>query len=115
VLDVGADEPVVSKQDDDGFAGTGLDSLLRSRGATRVCVIGIQSEMCVAGTARGALSRGYGVVLPRDGHTTYDVPPDDDAPAVPAALVSRVAEWSLGDEVVAPGRLADVVFVRPAT
>ncbi len=114
VLDVGAGEPVVPKEEDDGFDGTALDELLRSRGATRLCLVGIQSEMCVAGTARGALSRGYEVVLARDAHTTYDVPPDGDAPAVPAALVSRVAEWSLGDEVVAPGRLEDVVFVRPA-
>ena len=115
VLDVETGESVVHKEDDDGFDGTGLDELLRSRGVTRLCLVGIQSEMCVAGTARGAMARGYEVVLPRDAHTTYDVPPDDDAPGVPAALVSRVAEWSLGDEVVAPGRLAEVAFVRAAT
>ena len=80
---------------------------------TRLCLVGIQSEMCVAATARGAMARGFTVVLPRDGHTTYDVPADGRAPAVPAAQVSRVAEWSLGDEVVAPDRLADVRFVHP--
>ncbi len=115
VLDVAVGEQVVAKAHDDGFDGTDLDALLRSRGAARPCVVGIQSEMCVAGTARGALARGYEVVLPRDGHTTYDVPADGAAPAVPAALVARVAEWSLGDGVVAPPRLADVVFVAPAT
>ncbi len=78
-----------------------------------VCLVGIQSEMCVAATARGALARGFAVVLPRDGHTTYDVPADGGAPAVPAAQVSRVAEWSLGDEVVVPDRLVDVRFVQP--
>jgi nicotinamidase-related amidase len=105
---------VVTKARDDGFEGTDLDALLRSRGAVRPCVVGIQSEMCVAGTARGALARGYEVVLPRDGHTTYDVPADGAAPGVPAALVARVAEWSLGDEVVTPERLAQVVFVAPS-
>jgi len=79
---------------------------------TRPCLIGIQSEMCVAATARGAMSRGLTVVLPRDGHTTYAVPADGTAPAVSAAHVSRVAEWSLGDEVVAPDRVAGVVFRR---
>ncbi len=108
-----ADEPVVEKTHDDGFAGTDLDAVLRSSRSRRLCVVGIQSEMCVAVTARGAIARGYTVVLPRDAHTTYDVPADGAAPAVPAAHVSRVAEWSLGDEVVAPDRAADVVFGPP--
>lgn len=71
----------------------------------------VPSEMCVAATARGAMTRGFTVVLPRDGHTTYAVPADGAAPAVPATHVSRVAEWSLGDEVVAPDT-ADVRFGR---
>jgi nicotinamidase-related amidase len=110
VLDVAEGEPVVRKAHDDGFAGTDLADLLA--GVTRPCLVGIQSEMCVAGTARGAQARGLTVVLPRDGHTTYDVPSDGAAPAVPAAHVARVAEWSLGDGVLAPDRLADVVFTR---
>ncbi len=109
-LDVADGEPVVGKAEDDGFVGTDLAALLGD--ASRLCVVGIQSEMCVAGTARGAQARGMTVVLPRDGHTTYDVPAVGSAPAVSAAQVARVAEWSLGDGVVAPDRLADVVFSR---
>jgi hypothetical protein len=30
--------------------------------------------MCVAATARTALARGFRVVLPHDGHATYDIP-----------------------------------------
>ena len=112
VLEVAEGEPVVAKAHDDGFVGTALEDLLRVAGSARPCLVGIQSEMCVAGTARGAMARGLTVVLPRDGHTTYDVPADEGAPAVPAAHVSRVAEWSLGDTVVAPARLADVRFRR---
>jgi nicotinamidase-related amidase len=78
-----------------------------------LCLVGIQSEMCVAATARGAIARGYTVVLPRDAHATYDVPADGSAPAVPATHVSRVAEWSLGDDLVAPDRAADIVFGPP--
>jgi nicotinamidase-related amidase len=111
VLDPGQDT-VVAKSDDDAFVSTPLADLLSSAGATRVCLAGIQSEMCVAATARGAHSRGLTVVLPRDGHRTFDVPADGAAPPVAAGLVARVAEWSLGDEVVAPDRLADVRFAR---
>jgi len=113
VLPVDEGESVIDKCHDDGFDGTDLEAVLREAGVTRPCLVGIQSEMCVAATARGAQARGMTVVLPRDGHTTYDVPAAGRAPAVPAAQVSRVAEWSLGDEVVAPDRLAEVEFVRP--
>lgn len=112
VLPVADGEPVVTKARDDGFDGTRLEAILRDAGVTRLCLIGIQSEMCVAATARGAMTRGFTVVLPRDGHTTYAVPADGAAPTVPATHVSRVAEWSLGDEVVAPDRTADVRFGR---
>lgn len=113
VLRVAEGERVIGKVSDDGFDGTDLEAVLRDAGVTRPCLVGIQSEMCVAATARGAMARGLTVLLPRDGHTTYAVPADGAAPAVPAAHVSRVAEWSLGDHVVAPDRLADVRFVRP--
>jgi nicotinamidase-related amidase len=106
-------EPVLGKAHDDGFAGTDLDAVLRASRARRLCLVGIQSEMCVAATARGAIARGYTVVLPRDAHATYDVPTDGSAPAVPATHVSRVAEWSLGDDLVAPDRAADIVFGPP--
>jgi len=112
VLPVGEGEDVITKPRDDGFDGTRLDAVLGAAGVRRVCLVGIQSEMCVAATARGALARGMTVVLPRDGHTTYDVPAAGPAPAVSAAHVSRVVEWSLGDEVVAPDRTADVRFGR---
>lgn len=100
-------EPVIRKTEDDGFVGTDLAA--RLVGVRTLVVAGVQSEMCVAATARGAQSRGMTVVLPRDAHATYDVPEHGPhAPSVPAALVSRVAEWSLGDEVVLVDRAADV-------
>ncbi len=106
-----ADEPVVRKHEDDGFRGTGLEALLRAREAGTVVVCGVQSEMCVAATARGVMSRGMTVLLPRDAHGTYPVPADGDAGvAVPAAHVARVAEWSLGDGVVVLDRADHVGF-----
>lgn len=94
------DERVLRKRGDDGFEGTGLIDVLLERHAETVVIGGVQSEMCVAATARGALTRGLSVVLPRDSHATYPIPAQGpNAPTVPAHHVARVAEWSLGDQV----------------
>lgn len=86
-------EAVIRKATDDGFAGTGLGDLLDRYGVRRVVVGGLLSEMCVSATARAALARGLTVVMPRDAHGTYDL---DD---IPAAVVARVAEHTLGDQL----------------
>ena len=103
-------EPVLRKQQDDGFEGTDLGPLLERHRVTSMAIVGALSEMCVAGTARSAMSRGLTVVLPRGAHGTYDIPPDGTCGvAVPAAQVARVAEWSLGDDLVV-GTVASVSF-----
>ncbi|WP_405677045.1 isochorismatase family protein [Streptomyces sp. NBC_01511] len=104
-------EVVVRKEHDDGFAGTDLGGLLVAAGVKGIAVCGVMSEMCVSATARTALARGYRVVLPHDAHTTYDVPAAEGiSDTVPAAMVSRVAEWALGDEVEIVARAVDVRF-----
>ncbi|MFC8074444.1 isochorismatase family protein [Streptomyces sp. NPDC057307] len=104
-------EVVVRKKHDDGFAGTSLGRLLVGAGVRGIAVCGVMSEMCVSATARTALARGYRVVLPHDAHATYDAPAAEGiAGTVPAATVSRVAEWALGDEVEVVARAADVRF-----
>lgn len=113
VLAVRPSDVVVPKLTGDAFAGTDLEALLRARGVSTVVVAGLQSEMCVSDTARTALRLGFGVVLPRDAHATRDIPVDGRGPAVPAAQVARVAEWSLGDELVVVEGLVDVVFGPP--
>jgi nicotinamidase-related amidase len=91
---------VVRKAVDDGFEGTTLAEVLGGGGVDRLVIAGVLSEMCVAGTARSALARGFEVWLPHDAHTTYDTPSAEWHPnIVPAEAVSRVAEWSLGDEI----------------
>jgi nicotinamidase-related amidase len=104
-------EPVLRKQGDDAFAGTALGNLLQQHGIARIALAGLQSEMCVAATARTALSIGFGVVLPHDSHGTYDVPPGVgfDRP-VPAEVVARIAEWSLGDRLEILASADDVRF-----
>jgi streptothricin hydrolase len=95
---------VVHKSTDDGFADTPLGELLADRQVRRIAVCGVLSEMCVSATTRSALARGLGVVLPHDGHSTYDL---DD---IPAAVVARVAEHALGDQPEVVASTADVAF-----
>ncbi len=115
-LPVDADraETVIRKTADDGFEETGLEELLRNAGVTDLAVCGVMSEMCVSATARTALELGFRVVLPHDAHATYDIPAAEGiSDVVPAAVVSRVAEWALGDEVEIVARARDVGFTKP--
>lgn len=106
-------ESVVRKTTDDGFDGTALQDLLVASGVQTLALCGVLSEMCVAATARTAMQRGYDVVLPHDGHATYDVPPGPGGSAkVPAGMAARAAEWSLGDGIIIPASVADVRFSR---
>ena len=113
VLPVRDGEAVVEKVTGDAFAGSDLERLLRVAGVETVAVGGLLSEMCVADTARTALRLGFGVVLPRDAHSTLAIAAAGASVAVPAAQVRRVAEWSLGDELAVVDAIADVAFAAP--
>ncbi|MFC0432647.1 isochorismatase family protein [Kutzneria buriramensis] len=105
-------EVVVRKNTDDGFHKTELAGLLAGRGVRRLAICGVMSEMCVSATARSALALGYHVVLPHDAHATHDIPAVEGlADQVPHAMVSRVAEWALGDEIDVVAHAADIRFV----
>ncbi len=99
-VDADRGEVVIRKEYDDGFEETELEELLREEGVTSLAICGVMSEMCVSATARTALDLDFRVVMPHDAHGTYDIPAAEGiSDAVPAATVSRVAEWALGDEV----------------
>lgn len=113
-VDTERGETVVRKTVDDGFEDTRLEELLRDAGVRDLAVCGVMSEMCVRATAGTALELGFRVVLPHDAHATYDIPAAEGiSDVVPAATVSRVAEWTLGDEVEIVARAADVGFMKP--
>jgi streptothricin hydrolase len=106
-----AGEKVIRKTTDDGFEGTGLGDVLAASGVRRLAIAGLLSEMCVSATARSALGRGMGVVLPHDAHASFGIPAlPGIAAAIPAAVVARVAEWALGDEVELVVTSRDVRF-----
>ena len=107
-------EVVIRKTEDDGFDGTDLDAILAAFSVKNLVICGVLSEMCVAATARGALERGYGVLLPHDAHATYDVPAGPGLQGVPAAMAARAAEWSLGDKVRICASACEVRFKERA-
>jgi nicotinamidase-related amidase len=49
-----------------------LAAELRSAGVTELELIGLQSELCVFESSKGALDAGFNVVLPAGLHATYD-------------------------------------------
>jgi nicotinamidase-related amidase len=71
-LDMQDGDHFIEKEASDSFYESGLDELLQSNGITHVFVTGLQSEYCVDATCRAALSKGYGVTLVSDAHTTGD-------------------------------------------
>jgi len=113
-VDPSATELVIRKKVDDAFNGTLLAALLHEHGVSSLAICGLMSEMCVSATARTALSLGFRVVLPHDAHATTGIPPTPGiSPEIPAATVSRVAEWALGNEITIPPHASDVSFTTP--
>ncbi|MCZ4119704.1 isochorismatase family protein [Streptomyces sp. H39-S7] len=113
-IEAGPAEVVIRKPKDDGFDGTSLGVLLADAGVRALAVCGVMSEMCVQATARTALARGYRVVLPHDAHATQDIPAAPGiSEGIPAATVSRVAEWALGSGAEVIAHAADVTFTAP--
>ena len=55
------------------FSGTNLDRLLRERGVTDICLVGVCSDICVLHTAIDAYNiGGYNVTVPADGVATFN-------------------------------------------
>jgi nicotinamidase-related amidase len=104
-------ETVIRKATDDGFEGTDLGDILAASRVRRLAIAGVMSEMCVSATARSAFHRGLAVVLPHDAHATCDIAAlPGIAPTIPAAMVARVAEWALGDQLELPATSQAVLF-----
>jgi len=69
-----AGETVVEKRASSAFTGTDLHRRLQAAGIDRLVLCGMQTDLCVESTLRGAVSLGYRIVLVSDGHTTYGNP-----------------------------------------
>ena len=67
-------EMVIEKRHSSAFHDTDLHRRLRDAGIDRLIIAGMQTEMCVDSTCRGAVALNYRVALVADAHTTYDTP-----------------------------------------
>jgi nicotinamidase-related amidase len=90
-----AGEPVLHKTGSSGFAGTGLDALLRRLGAGRIVVVGAVAAFCVTSTVRAASDLGFQVILPGDALIGFDLPAHDGG-RIDADTVLRVTLSLLG-------------------
>jgi nicotinamidase-related amidase len=63
-------ELVVRKRWYDGFAGTPLDGVLRTRSVTSLVITGTMTDICVLATVIGAFNREYRVTVVEDGVAT---------------------------------------------
>ena len=69
-----ASEPVIRKEQFDAFFATSLHAMLQERAVDTVVLVGWMTNVCVAGTARGAFARDYRVVVLSDATGTADGP-----------------------------------------
>ena len=66
------DETVIRKQYPDAFANTTLADTLDALDVTHLVIAGAETDACIQATVYRALSEGWHVTLPSDGHTTSD-------------------------------------------
>lgn len=63
---------MIVKYHADSFLKTDLHRRLQQDDVDTVIICGIQTEFCIDTTVKSAYSYGYHVVLPKDGHSTFD-------------------------------------------
>ncbi len=88
----GPNEAVVWKHRFDGFVGTDLDLVLRSRGIRRLVVGGVTTECCVESTVRHAFFLDYACAVVRDAVAAYDVEMHERALRVMDRFFAQVVE-----------------------
>ena len=65
-------EPIIHKRACDAFFETRLQEELKARNVKRLVIAGCMTQYCIDTTVRRAVSLGFDVLLPADGHTTAD-------------------------------------------
>lgn len=106
------DEPVVRKNVHSSFIGTDLEGRLRRLGAHTLVILGIQTNYCVATTARMASNLGYKTYVVGDACATFDLPLLDGS-SVTAQVVHDMALAELQEEFATVVSTKDVVAAAP--
>jgi nicotinamidase-related amidase len=93
-------EPVITKEVNSAFIGTGLEARLRAAGAEAVALAGLTTDHCCSTTARMAANLGFETWVLGDAMATFDRRAPDGG-TIPAAVMHRTALASLHDEFAA--------------
>ncbi len=65
---------IVNKHAPDSFYNTTLQEELKKRNIEKLVIAGLQTEYCIDTSVRSSFSKGYKVILVKDGHSTLDSP-----------------------------------------
>lgn len=104
-----AGEPVIAKQQNCAFIGTGLDAVLKDMGAERLVLTGVVIHNSMDATVRAGKAMGYHIILPSDATTAVPVSAPDgnswDARTVHALTLAilggEYAEVVTSEELIA--------------
>lgn len=99
-------ESVIAKQYPDSFANTALADTLDAMDVTHLVIVGAQMDACIQATVYRALSEGWHVTVPSDGHTTSDR--EWNGGGVAGEQIVRHANQALS-YLEYPGRAVEVV------
>lgn len=88
-------EPVLEKEEPNGFLETDLEDELRSRGVDELVVAGMMSSMCVDATVRAAVDLGFEATVVHDACAAPDL--EFDGREVPGAAVHAAFMAALAD------------------
>jgi nicotinamidase-related amidase len=80
-------ERVLKKRASSAFEATDLEATLRDFEAEELVLCGLQSEFCVANTAKSALALGFRVIVAADGHSTW--PTQDESASTICARINE--------------------------
>lgn len=73
-LDVKPTDILISKQANDSFYNTTLQSKLAELNTNAIVVTGTTTDFCIDSTVQSALSKDYHITVVKDGHTMSDRP-----------------------------------------
>lgn len=99
-------EALVHKSYRDAFVETGLGTALADVGASRLVVVGTQTDFCVRSTAQRAAVEGFDVTVVGDAHTTRGVVRDDVVVTAEQIIAHTNHYWA---GLRYPGQRFDVV------
>lgn len=92
-------EKIFDKRKNSAFLGTGLEAYLKKRNVDTLVIAGMQTEYCIDATVKSAFERGFRVVIPAGGVTTFD------SSMLSAAELNRLFCYHIWK-----GRFADVLL-----